>query len=56
MKTKKQYKIYAPQIVDGGELRSRINAISQKTGKKIYQIVKEALEIGLDQIESQEKL
>ena len=53
MKKKKQYKVYAPQIVDGGSLRDRVNAISKSTGKKIYQIAKEALEIGLSQIEGE---
>lgn len=52
MKKKASYKVYAPQIVDGETLRNRINALSKCTGKKIYQIAKEAIEIGLEQLEA----
>jgi predicted DNA-binding protein len=55
MKQKKQYNVYAPQIVGGRDLQRRVSRISELTGKKNYQIVKEAMEIGLAQIESVDK-
>lgn len=51
MKKSKQYNVFAPQIINGASLRERVHAISKSTGKKIYQIAKEAMEIGLSQIE-----
>lgn len=52
MKKKKKIDKYAPQITGGGYLRERVSEISRRTGKKMYQVVKEVMEIGLEQLES----
>lgn len=53
-KRKRNAEKYAPQIIGGAYLRERISQISKRTGKKMYQVVKEVMESGLEQIEAAE--
>lgn len=52
MEEKRKKSKYCPQIYGGGALRKRVERISRQTGRKMYEIVKEALTNGLAAMEA----
>ena len=52
---KKTVKFYQARIRNGEDVRKRVESISEKTGKKMYAIVEEALSIGLKQLAAEKE-
>ena len=51
MRPKKTQNVYHVRVPEGRDIQKRIERISEATGKKIFAVMKETINIGLPQVE-----
>ena len=51
MRPKKNQNVYHVRVTDGREIQRRIEKVSEATGKKIFAVMKEAINFGLPHVE-----
>ena len=51
MNAKQRAKIYHVRVKDGRDIQKRIERISEVTGKKIFSIMRDAINLGLPHVE-----
>lgn len=53
MKARQRAKVYHVRVKDGRDIQKRIERVSEVTGRKIFSIMREAIDFGLPHVEKE---